>query len=529
MNKKEYFVLFLISLTVLSVSLVFQRVPGFMDSEYYYLGGKTLASGETSMPVIWNYLDQPESLPHPLFTYWMPLPSIVTLLSILIFGSSKFIISRILFWILAAGISPFSAYVSFSISRNRFSAWITGLLAILSGYYFKFYSINETITPYIILGGLFLIIFSKLFDIEKNFSRGILCFLGGLIAGLMHMTRVDGFIIFIFGICIISIYFLQKLKTGKDTIWKWLQYLMIYIMGYFLIAGWWYIRNLDLYNSFFSPASSKALWIATYDDTFIYPAGTLNINYWLTNSLPLKLGQIWSALKSNFSTTFAVQANIFGFPLFLIGLAKLRKKPIIIIASAIWCSFFILMTFVFSLAGERGGFLHSAASVQIIFWCLISEGLTIFIQWGIRNRGWKLIRSRIMFGTALILFSVIFTFSLYYQSVIGDSSTNYIWEADNLKYREDEEIIKLSANSKKDVIMVNNPVGYYYETGRWSVVVPNTNIENFPELITRFNIKYIVIDKNLPEKLKNPQELENLLNLKLLKQFEGGRRIYAIQ
>ena len=353
--------------------------------------------------------------------------------------------------------------------------------------------------------------------------------MGGLIAGLMHMTRVDGFIIFIFGIFIISIYFLRQLKAGRDSIRKWFLYLIIYITGYFLIAGWWYVRNLDLYNSIFSPASSKALWIATYDDTFIYPAGMLNLNYWLTNGLPLKLGQIWSALKSNLSTTFAVQSNIFGFPLFVIGLAKLRKKPIIIIASVIWCLFFILMTFVFSLAGERGGFLHSAASVQIIFWCLISEGLTIFIQWGIRKRGWKLIRSRIMFGTALILFSFIFTFSLYYQNVIGDSSNIYTWEADNSKYREDEEIINRSANSTKDVIMVNNPVGYYYETGRWSVVVPNTNIENFPELITRFNIKYIVIDKNLPEKLNNPQDLESQLNLKLLKQFEDGRKIYAIQ
>ena len=157
MSKKEYIVLFLLSLIVLSCSLIFQRVPGFMDSEYYYLGGKTLASGETSMPVIWNYLDQPESLPHPLFTYWMPLPSIITLISILIFGSSKFVISRILFWILAAGIAPLTAYISFTISSNRYSARIAGILAILSGYYFKFYSINETITPYIILGGLFLL------------------------------------------------------------------------------------------------------------------------------------------------------------------------------------------------------------------------------------------------------------------------------------------------------------------------------------------------------------------------------------
>jgi hypothetical protein len=529
MNKKEYFILFIISLIVLSVSFIYQRVPGYMDSEYYYLGGKALASGATSLPVIWNYLDQPEILPHPLFTYWMPLPSIVTYLSIIIFGSSKFFISRILFWLLAAAIAPLSAYVSHQISKQRFSAWVSGILAIFSGYYFKFYTINETITLYIILGGVFFIIFSKLFAIDNRISPAVLCFLGGIVTGLMHMTRVDGFLLFLFGISLIFILIFKKREAEDGFSWKWCLYLIMYFVGYLLIAGWWYARNLDLFNSLFSPASSRALWIATYDDTFIYPATILNIDYWIANGLPLKLGQIWVALKSNVSTTFAVQANIFGLPLLVIGFSKLRKKPIIMMALAVWCMFFFLMSFVFSLAGGRGGFLHSGASVQIIFWCLISEGLIIFIQWGIRKRGWKLVRSQIMFGTALILFSIILTFALYYQNVIGDSSTIYAWESDNFKYSEIEEIIKLSANSANDAVMINNPVGYYYETNRWSVVIPNAKPDEFTELISRFNIKYIVFDNNLPEKLNNTQNLDEILKLKLIKQFEDGRKIYAIQ
>jgi hypothetical protein len=44
----------------------FQSAPGYMDADYYYAGGRTLATGHgfTEM-VLWNYLDNPAGLPHP--------------------------------------------------------------------------------------------------------------------------------------------------------------------------------------------------------------------------------------------------------------------------------------------------------------------------------------------------------------------------------------------------------------------------------------------------------------------------------
>jgi hypothetical protein len=62
---REYFILFILGLMVALVVVALQPVPGYMDADYYYAGGKQLAGGQGfSDPFIWNYLDHPQGLPH---------------------------------------------------------------------------------------------------------------------------------------------------------------------------------------------------------------------------------------------------------------------------------------------------------------------------------------------------------------------------------------------------------------------------------------------------------------------------------
>ena len=70
---KETIFLTAAALVVLMLATALQPAPGYMDAEYYYAGGLQLAAGRGfTQPFLWNYLDQPEGLPHPAFTYWMP-------------------------------------------------------------------------------------------------------------------------------------------------------------------------------------------------------------------------------------------------------------------------------------------------------------------------------------------------------------------------------------------------------------------------------------------------------------------------
>ena len=79
MNWRHYLILFIVGLLVPFGISRFQSMPGYMDADYYFVGGMQLAEGKGfTEPYLWNYLDDPSGLPHPSHTYWMPLASIVS-------------------------------------------------------------------------------------------------------------------------------------------------------------------------------------------------------------------------------------------------------------------------------------------------------------------------------------------------------------------------------------------------------------------------------------------------------------------
>ena len=88
MNRKSYLFLFVVGLLVAVAISGLQSSPGYMDADYYYAGGTQLASGKGfNEPYIWNYLDNPASLPHPSNTYWMPLSSLIAAAGMILGGS----------------------------------------------------------------------------------------------------------------------------------------------------------------------------------------------------------------------------------------------------------------------------------------------------------------------------------------------------------------------------------------------------------------------------------------------------------
>jgi hypothetical protein len=471
-----------------------------MDAEYYFLGGRQLLEGTYTLPVIWNYLDGAEQLPHPLFSYWMPFASILSTLSMFLFGST-FLGSRFIFYFLAAGISPLTYLISHKISQNRFISFIAGLLAVFSGYYFKFFTIPETIVPSIFFGGIFFLLIGYLFENRKNKYK-LMIFLG-IITGLLYLSRSDGVLYLIIAIgCV----FVSALKTKDEMNFSLLFRKLIVLAFFFLIiSGWIFVYNKINFGTILAPGSSRALFIATYDDTFIYPSSLLTPEYFFENGLGLRPAQIWTAIKQNLGSFVGVQLLIVGLPLIVFGLINRQHKLIIRVAIIHFSAIFIFMTIIFPLAGSRGGFLHASSGNQIIFWYLIAEGLHQFIEWGIRKRNWKLARSKKMFGSALVTFVVLLTIIVYSKDVLGNTPGLQKWNAEYKRYEFIESIIEEESESKFEVMMINNPLGYHYTTGRWSVVIPNTDPTNLLEIINKLDVKYVVIDDNLPDRFGKPQ------------------------
>ena len=87
MNWRHYLILFLVGLAVPIAVSRYQNLPGYMDADYYFAGGIQLAQGKGfTEPYIWNYLSDPQRLPNPSHTYWMPLASIISALGMWIMG-----------------------------------------------------------------------------------------------------------------------------------------------------------------------------------------------------------------------------------------------------------------------------------------------------------------------------------------------------------------------------------------------------------------------------------------------------------
>src|SRR5690554_3004982 len=76
--RSDVFLIFLFGLAMQAFWGLQLVHPSYMDAYYYATNGQRLAEGYgfTEM-IIWQFLDQPESLPTPSHTYWMPLPSLL--------------------------------------------------------------------------------------------------------------------------------------------------------------------------------------------------------------------------------------------------------------------------------------------------------------------------------------------------------------------------------------------------------------------------------------------------------------------
>ena len=110
MKPRELAILLLVAgLFYLAVASL-QHAPGYMDADYYYAGGLRLAQGHGfSEMVLWNYLDNPQSLPHPSHGYWFPLASMVAAAGMWLSGAQSFFGARMLFLLIAALVAPATA------------------------------------------------------------------------------------------------------------------------------------------------------------------------------------------------------------------------------------------------------------------------------------------------------------------------------------------------------------------------------------------------------------------------------------
>ena len=301
----------------------FQRFPGYLDSDYYFGGGVQLALGNGfTQPYLWNYLDDPQGLPHPSHSYWMPLASILTAAGMLVTGRADFASGRLAFLALAAAAPVLTGRLAYAFSRNRALALVSGLLAVFSIYYVPFMPVPDNYGLYIVLGSLFFLAIgrgtkARILRHRTHRRSDDPC--------PQRWTALAGD-----GSCSSSPRRARphrlerelphrRCPTTRRRAGRALLLMALAIIGFLLIMAPWFQRNLGLYGTPMAPGGARLLWLTTYDETFAYPASQLTFDRWLDQGWAAILAARLSALKWNLLNAFAAQGGVFLFPFIVLG------------------------------------------------------------------------------------------------------------------------------------------------------------------------------------------------------------------
>jgi len=484
MSWKPYLAVTLLTLLVLVILAGFQASPGYMDAEYYYSMGLRIAKGKgLGEPFVWNYLTPVEAIPHPGFTYWMPVPAFISAVGLWITGWETFLGARWVHVLIAAFIPAIAMRIAWGLTSKNSTAVLAGALAVFPAFYSVFLGTTDSFGIIMLLGGIFFLVCKTDRGREKFIGLGAIC-------GLMHLTRADGLI------WLAAAGYGALLSNRK----RYLNLLDV-VVGYLIIMAPWFARNTVIFGSLMPSGTSRAFWLQEYNDLFTYYPQTLTFENWVSQGWTAIFEKIKTAGLANIKNALLVQGQVILTPFMLIGAWKHRQDRAVQGVFLAWLGVFLLMSIVFPFAGLRGGFTHSGAAFQPLLWALAGCGFYTIIGWGVKRRNWIQCKAGVIFGSALVMLVAIASIFIYHNRVIGEDFRQPIWEN---AYQDASGIgvaLEELGSSADELIMINNPPGFYAATGRSAIVIPNGGVEDLLAAGSDFGAKILVLERNHPQNL----------------------------
>lgn len=480
--------LILLSLGIVTAWIASRGVgsPGYMDADYYYTMGEQWASGMGAQePFLWNFLSQPDSIPTLSHAYWSPLASIIIGFFLRHLGTG-FPIAQLPF-IFFTSLLPYLVWrLARAIGSNASLSFQAGLLALAPGFFLPYLVTTDVFSLYAFLGVLLLLV------LQLKIERLALLkwILAGVMVGLGHLSRADGFLLMMIPITYI---FLHKAGRSKG--------LGFLALGYLIVMTPWFYRNLTLSGSLINPAGSRTLWLLTYDEIFSYPAQILTPDRWWAAGLGQIIRPRGSAVTILLQRIVGENGLIFLTPLMAIGIKKQWKEPLVRAVLYYLISLFIVMSLVFPFAGARGGWFHSSVAAMPLLWIMAPHGLMASIEWLGGRRGWDLVRSKVVFGYAMIGLALLFTWGLYAYRVVGVGQNLVNWNLPQARYEQIRDAI-VHIDSDPGVVAINNPPGFYEVSGISAVALPYGDLTVLERVVEKYGVSWIVLDVNHPEGLK---------------------------
>lgn len=456
-------------------------LPTYMDGYYYTTNGARLANGfGFTEEIIWQYLDEPTTLPTPSHSYWMPVPSLLAAGGYLITASFRG--AQFPFWLLSGFLPLLSWMIARTLGLMRWQALAAALFTASGGFYAGWLNQPATFAPFAWFGGLCLLLQSQGMFTQRR--KGWYWGLAGVLAGFAHLTRADGVLLLLSGLLLL---FWMGWRERHTANWR---LAGLFVVGYTAVMGGWMIRNWLIWQRPLSVAGTQTIFLTSYDDLFAY-GRTFDFNHLLSWGLENMIQSRLDGLWIGFQTFLAVNGFIFLFPFIVWGWHHLYKKqskqmlPLTLYTIILYGT----MTLIFTFPGQRGGLFHS--SIGIWPWCMVLapvgiERAVLFVARRLPH--WKPERASILF-TALFVIGAFVLTAVITISRQGEDVETAVYEA-------------FAAQMSPDaVVMVGNPPKFNYHTSHPAISVPNEPIDQTYRVAAKYGATYLVLDSNLPQPL----------------------------
>jgi hypothetical protein len=147
----------------------------------------------------------------------------------------------------------------------------------------------------------------------------------------------------------------------------------------------------------------------------------------------------------------------------------------------------LAMTVIFPFAGARGGFFHSGAAVQGLWWALAPLGLDTAVA-AARRRGLFTPHAPMIFQASLVGLAILLSAVIVAVRVVPG------WGEGEQDYPKIEALLDANGIRPGDVVMVRNPPGYYLMTGRAAIVIPYARRASILAAAARYHASYLVVE-----------------------------------
>lgn len=531
MTRRFTLTLFIAGLLIALAAASLEHVPGYMDADYYYAGALRIVERQgASEPYLWNYLNAPEGLPAASFAYWMPLVSLVAAAGLVLAPGLGFFGARLGLIFLAALVPPLTAHLSLRLTGQPRLARLGGLLALFPGFYLAYQTTTDAFPISMLLGGLFILLSFEGDAWLKKRPVELRLFVLGVLAGLLHLTRADG-LLWLGGAGIAALAWYLRLRSSKQApLLRLVTFGFAALLGYSLVMSPWFLRNLREWGSLLPPGGARAAWVTAYEQTMFFPASLLTPQHWLSAGLGAHLLARWNALVNHLQTALAVQGNIVLFPFIIAGLWQLRRCAPARLGVLLWMITLAVMTLVFPFAGINGGFFHSGAGFQVLFWAAAPLGIEALMSAYARWRRLSDPRGMVAFTSGLLVATcALLSFALFYQRVPGSKTDSWNLPPAEQHYAQVEAVLAGLGAGPEEGVLVNNPPGYWLASRRPAVVIPYGDEQMLLAAARQYDIRYLVLEQT------NPHQLTNLYHdgpstpdLQYLTEV-GSTRIYRVR